>query len=69
MKNSGNMEALIKKKCKENGISPEILTPEEMEELKSEIEAEQNEMFVLDGVLFNPDLFTREFEYQQNKKK
>ena len=69
MKNKVNMEALIKKKCKDNGISPEILTPEELDELKDEIKAEQNGMCVLDGVLFNPDLYRREFEYQQNKKK
>lgn len=69
MKNNKKIETLIKKKCKENGISPEILTPDEVEELKEEIKAELDGMFVLDGVLFNPELYVREMEYRQRKKK
>lgn len=53
------MEKLIRKKCKEVGITPDILTPEELEELKKEIKAEQQGMFILDGVLFNPEIYVR----------
>ncbi len=67
MKKNVNIETLIKKKCKEYGIPPEILTPEELEELKEEIKAEQNGMHILDGVLFSIDL-ERVFEYQQSKE-
>ena len=68
MKKNANIETLIKKKCKEYGIPPEILTPEELEELKEEIKAEQNGEWILDGVLFGIDL-ERVFEYQQRKEK
>ena len=56
------MEKLIRKKCKEVGITPDILTPEELEELKEEIKAEQQGLFILDGVLFNPEIYTRKYK-------
>ena len=48
------MEELIKQKCAEYDI-----TPEELEQLKREIEAEQRGEFILDGILNDPDIFTR----------
>lgn len=53
------MEELIKQKCAEYDITPDVLTPEELETLKKEIEAEQRGEFILDGILNDPDIFTR----------
>lgn len=53
------MEELIKQKCAEYDITPDVLTPEELETLKKEIEAEQRDGFILDSILDNPDIFTR----------
>lgn len=53
------MEELIKQKCAEYDITPDVLTPEELEQLKREIEAEQRGEFILDGILNDPDIFTR----------
>jgi len=54
------MEDIIKKKCEEVGINPNILTPQEREMLKEEIEAERNGMSLVGGVLDNPELYSRE---------
>ena len=59
-----DIERLIKKKCKEAGISPNVLTEEERAELIDEIKAEQQGYFILDGVLSNPEIFSREFDKQ-----
>ena len=55
----GNMEELIKQKCAEYGITPDVLTPEELETLKKEIEAEQRDGFILDSILDDPNVFGR----------
>ena len=60
-----SIEKIISKKCKEVGI----LTPEELEELKDEIRAEQAGMGILDGVLFNPELYSREIERKSVAKR
>lgn len=54
-----NIAKLIKQKCAEYDITPDVLTPEELEQLKREIEVEQRGEFILDGILNNPDIFTR----------
>ena len=59
---NSEMEKLIRKKCKENDITPDILTEDELIELRKEIEAEQKGEFILDGVLFNPDIYIRKIQ-------
>ena len=54
-----NIDELIKQKCTEYDIMPDVLTPEELEQLKREIETEQRGEFILDGILNDPDIFTR----------
>ena len=54
-----DVERLIMRKCKEAGVSPDVLTEEERAELIDEIKAEQNGFFVLDGVLCNPEIIFR----------
>ncbi len=54
-----NIDKLIKQKCAEYDITPDVLTPEELEHLKREIEAEQRGEFILDGILHDPDIFIR----------
>jgi hypothetical protein len=56
------MEELIRKKCEEYDLTPDILTPEEIEELKKEIEMEQRGEKFLDSVLDNPELQTRRIQ-------
>ncbi len=53
------MDELIKQKCEEYGVSPDVLTPEEREQLKAEIEAEQRGEMILDSILFDPNLLSR----------
>ena len=53
------MEEIIKQKCAEYGITPDALTPEELETLKKEIEAEQRGEMILDSVLDDPNVFSR----------
>ena len=53
------MEEFIRQKCAEYDITPDVLTPEELEELKGEIEAEQRGEAILDGVLSDPNIFFR----------
>ena len=59
---NSEMGKLIRKKCKENDIPPDILTEDELEELRKEIEMEQKGEFILDGVLFNPDIYIRKIQ-------
>lgn len=47
------MEEKIKQRCEEAGINPDVLTPSEVEELKREIEAEENGRVVLGGGVLN----------------
>ncbi len=54
------MDEKIKQKCEEAGISPEILTAEEKERLRKEIEAEESGRVILDGVLSDPKILFRE---------
>lgn len=53
------MDELIRKKCEEYGVSPDVLTPEETEQLKAEIEAEQRGEMILDSILFDLNLLSR----------
>ena len=53
------MEELISQKCAEYGITPDVLTPEELEQLKREIEAEQRGEYILDSILDDPNVFCR----------
>ena len=55
-----NIAKLIKQKCAEYDITPDVLTPEELEMLKEEIEAEQRGEFVLDGIPNDPEVFSRD---------
>lgn len=59
------MDEIIKQHCKKSGVPFEILTPEEIEDLREEIKAEQRGMCILDGVLANPDLYSREMEWME----
>ena len=54
-----NIEELIKQRCAEYDITPDILTPEELETLKQEIEAQERGEMVLDSVLDDPAVFSR----------
>ena len=56
------MEEIIKKKCEDLGINPDVLTPEERKRLREEIKAEQQGKHVLDGVLNNPELYYLELK-------
>ena len=51
-----DIERLIKRKCKEAGVSPDVLTEKERAELIDEIKAEQQGYSILDGVLCNPNI-------------
>lgn len=48
-----NIENKLKVKLEEYGFEIEDLTNQELEELKKEIEAEENGMTIIDGVLSN----------------
>jgi hypothetical protein len=50
------MEELIKAKCEEYDINPDVLTPEEKAQLQREIEAEQRGEPLRDSVLDDPDI-------------
>ncbi len=56
------MEELIRKKCEEYDLTPDLLTPDELSELREEIEAEQRGEYILDGVLDNPELQSRRIQ-------
>ena len=53
------MEEQIRKKCKEYGISFDVLTDEEKAELREETEAEQQGLTITDSILDNPDIAAR----------
>lgn len=53
------MEELIRKKCEEYDLTPELLTPDELAELREEIEREQNGEELRDSVLDNPEFQSR----------
>ncbi len=61
------MSRLIIRKCKEYGITPDILTSDEIKELKEEIRAEQSGYMILDGVLFNPEIYVRKYKRCEDK--
>ena len=50
------MEELIKAKCEEYDIDPDVLTQEEKRLLQQEIEAEQRGEPLQDSVLDDPDI-------------
>ena len=54
-----NIDELIRQKCAEYDITPDILTHEELEQLKREIEVKQKGGFILDSVLDDPAVFSR----------
>ena len=56
------MDELIRKKCEEYDLTPDLLTPDELEDLRSEIEREQKGEHLLDSVLDNPELQTRRIQ-------
>ena len=57
-----DIERLIKKKCKEAGVSPDVLTEEERAELIDEIKAEQQGYCILEGIPCNSDIILRDFK-------
>jgi hypothetical protein len=53
------MDELIKKKCEEYDLTPDLLTPQELAELKEEIAEEQKGNQVRDSILDKPELQQR----------
>lgn len=53
------MDELIRKKCEEYDLTPDLLTPDELAELREEIEREQNGEELRDSVLDNPEFQSR----------
>lgn len=53
------MDELIKKKCEEYDLTPDLLTPQELAELKKEIAEEQNGNQLRDSILDKPELQQR----------
>lgn len=53
------MEELIRKKCEEYDLTPDLLTPDELAALREEIEREQNGEEFRDSVLDNPEFQSR----------
>ncbi|WP_455612839.1 hypothetical protein [Bacteroides congonensis] len=60
-----NIENKLKVKLEEYGFEIEDLTSQELEELKKEIEAEENGMTIIDGVLSNIPPYRRK---EENKR-
>lgn len=60
-----NFENKLKVKLEEYGFEIEDLTSQELEELKKEIEAEENGMTIIDGVLSNIPPYRRK---EENKR-
>lgn len=54
-----NIEFRMQQKAKSHGISLDLLTPEELTMLRDEVEKESKGIFVIDGVLHNPDIIYR----------
>lgn len=53
------MDELIRKKCEEYDLTPDLLTPDELAVLREEIEREQNGEEFRDSVLDNPEFQSR----------
>lgn len=56
---SNVMEDKIKEVLDEAGLTIDVMTPEEIEQLKEEISSRENGRMILDGVLSNPELYYR----------
>ena len=56
------MDELIRKKCEEYDLTPDLLTPQEIEALKEEIRAEQKGGQMLDSILDNPEFQSRRIQ-------
>ncbi|MDE6493680.1 MAG: hypothetical protein K2O66_05030 [Bacteroidales bacterium] len=54
-----NIKLQMQKKAELYGISIDLLTSEELNLLREEVEKEANGIFVIDGVLHNPDIIYR----------
>lgn len=50
------MEDMIREKCEDYGIDPDILTEEEKAQLREEIENEQKGIPIVDSILDSPDI-------------
>lgn len=53
------MEELIRKKCEEYDLTPDLLTQQELAELKEEIAEEQKGYQLRDSILDKPELQQR----------
>lgn len=62
------MKELIRKKCEEYDLTPDLLTHEELEELKKEIMAEQKGGNILDSILDNPEFQARRIKKEIEKE-
>ena len=56
------MDELIRKKCEEYDLTPDLLTPQELDELRKEIEREQRGGHHLDSFLDNPEFQSRRIQ-------
>lgn len=54
-----NIDELIKKRCAEYDVNPDVLTPEELAQLIKEIEAKEKGEYILDSILDDPNVFSR----------
>ncbi len=54
-----DIEFLMHQKAESHGISLDLLTSEELMLLREEVEKEAKGLFVIDGVLHNPDIIYR----------
>ena len=54
-----NIDELIKQRCAEYEVDPDVLSPEELAQLKKEIEALQRGEHILDSILDDPNIFSR----------
>ena len=62
------MEKKIIERLSVYGLKPSDLTEEELNMLKEEIKTEEEGGFILDGVLFNPEIQQRAFKRQNDLK-
>lgn len=62
------IEEKIDRELKRHGLIREMLTDEELKQLRVEIELDEKGIPYLDGVLSNPELYyTRYFEYYRSR--
>ena len=54
-----NIDELIKQRCAEYDVNPDVLTHEELAQLIKEIEAKEKGEYILDSILDDPDVFSR----------